>query len=101
MNNMTTREGNQRLVGDLNQVVRDAEELLKATASVGGEEVKEAQSRLVSALESARATCVRMKDKTVAAAKATDHAIREHPYQSIAIGLGAGFLIGKLLGRRH
>ncbi|MBL9200173.1 MAG: DUF883 family protein, partial [Opitutaceae bacterium] len=33
-------------------------------------------------------------------AKCTDSAIREHPYQALAIALGAGLLVGVLLGRR-
>ena len=97
---MTTYEANQRLTSDLNLVLRDAEELLKATAGTGGENVKAAHSKLASALESAKATCERVKEKTVAAAKATDHVIREHPYQSIGVALGAGLLIGVLVGRR-
>jgi ElaB/YqjD/DUF883 family membrane-anchored ribosome-binding protein len=98
---MTTYEANQRLTSDLNLVLRDAEELLKATAGAGGENVKEAHSRLATALESAKATCERLQDKTVAAAKATDHVIREHPYESIGLALGVGLLIGVLVGRRH
>jgi len=97
---MTTYEANQKLTGDLNMVLRDAEELLKATADAGGEQVKEARGRLAAALESAKVTCTRLKEKTVAAAKATDHVIREHPYQSIGVALGAGLLIGVLVGRR-
>ncbi len=98
---MTTYEANQKLTSDLNQVLRDAEELLKATAGSAGENVKEAHSRLASALESAKATCERVKEKTVEAAKATDHVIREHPYQSIGVALGVGVLIGVLVGRRN
>ncbi len=98
---MTTYEANQKLTSDLNQVLRDAEELLKATAGSAGENVKEAHSRLASALESAKATCERVKETTVEAAKATDHVIREHPYQSIGVALGVGVLIGVLVGRRN
>jgi len=98
---MTASEANQRLTSDLNQVLRDAENLLKATAGTGGEEVKAAHSRLTAALESAKATCERLKEKTVEAAKATDHVIREHPYESIGIALSVGLLIGVLVGRRN
>jgi ElaB/YqjD/DUF883 family membrane-anchored ribosome-binding protein len=97
---MTPHEANQRLAGDLKLVMRDAEELLKATAGDAGENAKEVRSRLATALESARATCERLRAKTVDAAKATDHTIREHPYESIGIALGVGLLIGVLVGRR-
>jgi len=97
---MTPQEANQRLSSDLKLVMRDAEELLKATAGEAGEKVKEVRSRLAAALESARATCEHLQDQTIAAAKATDHVIREHPYESIGIAFGTGLLIGVLVGRR-
>ena len=98
---MTTYEANQKLSSDLNMVLRDAEELLRATAGTGGEYVKAAHGRLALALESAKATCERVKEKTVAAAKATDHVIREHPYESIGAAVGVGLLVGVLIGRRN
>lgn len=97
---MTTHEANQRLAGDLKVVMRDAEDLLKATASQAGEKVSEVRSRLTSALESAKATCHNLQDKTVEAAKATDKVIREHPYESIGVAFGVGLLIGVLVMRR-
>jgi ElaB/YqjD/DUF883 family membrane-anchored ribosome-binding protein len=97
---MTAQEANQRLSGDLKLVMRDAEELLKATAGEAGERVKEVRGRLTTALESAKATCERLQDKTVQAAKATDNVIREHPYESIGIAFGVGLLVGVLVGRR-
>jgi ElaB/YqjD/DUF883 family membrane-anchored ribosome-binding protein len=100
-NYMTSYEANQKLTSDINLVLRDAEELLKATADAGSESMKEVRSRLALALESAKAACDRLKDKTVKAAKATDHVIREHPYQSIGVAFGVALLIGVLVGRRR
>jgi len=97
---MTTQEANQRLASDLKLVMRDAEDLLKATAGQAGEKVSEVRTRLASALESAKATCERLQDKTVEAAKATDRVIREHPYESIGAAFGVGLLIGVLVTRR-
>lgn len=98
---MTTHKANQRLTSDINLVLRDAEELLKATADGNRENLTEVRRRLASALESAKATYGRLKEKTVKAAHTTDHAIREHPYQSIGIACGVGLLIGILVGRRR
>ena len=39
------------------------------------------------------------KKRVVAGAKCTDEAIRENPYQSLAIAAGVGLLVGVLLGR--
>lgn len=85
---------------DLNALVRDAEELMKATTGQTGEKISEMRSRLEAALESAKATCHRVEEKTVAAAKATDQTIREHPYEAIGIALGVGLLLGVLIARK-
>jgi ElaB/YqjD/DUF883 family membrane-anchored ribosome-binding protein len=97
---MTIEEANTRLVNDLKRVVVDAEDLLKATAGEAGEKVAEMRKRLASGLESAKATCHQLEEKTIAAAKAADSVIREHPYESIGIGFGLGLLIGVLVARR-
>jgi len=38
--------------------------------------------------------------KVVAGARATDETIRSHPYESLAIALGVGVLLGALIRRR-
>jgi len=40
------------------------------------------------------------RKKVVAGAKYTDHAIRENPYQAVAVALGVGVLVGVVIGRR-
>jgi ElaB/YqjD/DUF883 family membrane-anchored ribosome-binding protein len=90
----------EKVKEDLRVLVHDAEGLLKATAGDLSEKAKEARTRLAAALEKAKATCVRMEEKTVAAAKATDKVIRAHPYESIGIAFGVGLLIGVLVGRK-
>ena len=97
---MTTQEANQRLAGDLKNVMRDAEDLLKATAGQASEKVAEVRTRLSGALDSAKVTCQHLGDKTVEAAKATDKVIRDHPYESIGAAFGIGLLIGVLVARR-
>ncbi len=97
---MTTEQANEKLVSDLKSVSTDAEELLKATAGQAGEKISEARKRLGAALQAAKATCQRLEEKTVAAAKATDQCIREHPYESIGVAFGVGVLIGFLLRRK-
>ena len=97
---MTTEQANERLVRDLKALVRDAEELMKATAGQAGEKVTEMRTRLAAALESAKTTCHRLEEKTLAAAKATDRTIREHPYESVGIAFGVGLLVGVLVARK-
>jgi len=72
-----------------------------ATADVAGEKVAEARKRLASALENAREIASRVHDKAVESAKAVDEAVRENPYQALALGIGVGGLIGFLLAHRR
>ena len=89
-----------RLVSDLRTVTRDAEELLKTVSGERGNGSNEMRARLSSAIESAKATYHRLEDKAVAGAKATDKAIRAHPYESLGVAFGMGLLVGVLVGRK-
>ena len=62
----------------------------------------ELRAKLDSAIEKAKAMCERLQEQTLAAAKASDKAVREHPYESIGIAFTLGLLIGVLSmrGRR-
>jgi ElaB/YqjD/DUF883 family membrane-anchored ribosome-binding protein len=68
----------------------------------GESEQSELRAKLEAATEKAKVLCQTLQDKTAAAAKATDEAVREHPYQAIGIAFGVGVLIGVLAawGRR-
>lgn len=74
---MTAYEANQKPAGDLNLVLRNAEDLLQATAGAGSENMKEVRCRLALAVASAKAAYDRLKEMTVKSAEATDHVIRE------------------------
>ena len=81
-------------------LAQDARDLMAATADVAGEKVGEARNRLAAALERGKEIHSQVRDKSVQGAKATDEAVREHPYQAIAIGFGIGALLGYLIARR-
>jgi ElaB/YqjD/DUF883 family membrane-anchored ribosome-binding protein len=85
---------------DMGSLAEDARALMAATADVAGAKVAEARNRLAGALESAKAMAARARDKAVQGAKAADEAVREHPYQAIAIGVGVGAIVGFLVARR-
>jgi ElaB/YqjD/DUF883 family membrane-anchored ribosome-binding protein len=93
----TSENPRERVREDLRVLVRDAEDLLKATAGDVSEKAKEARARLTEALARAKTSCA---EKSVAAAKATDKMIREHPYESIGVAFGVGLLVGLLLSRK-
>lgn len=97
---MTNEANIEKLMSDLKVVTRDAEAILQATAGQAGEKMSELRARLSSALETAKATCSKLQERTVAGAKVADRTIREHPYETIGAAFGIGLLIGVLVGRR-
>ena len=82
-------------------LAEDARAFPTATADVRGEKVEEARRRLATALERGREICGRVREKVVEGAKATDKAVRKHPYQAIGIVLSVGALLGYLVGARR
>ncbi len=50
-------------------------------------------------VDKAKEVCDRLQTQTTAAAKATNKAIHEHPYQTVGIAFGVGLLIGLLITR--
>jgi len=86
---------------DTQHLVEDAQALLVATAHVAEDKVMEARKRLAACIEKGKETWQTVQQKTMAGARATDQAIREHPYQSVGVAMGIGALVGYLLGRRN
>ena len=82
-----------KLMHELKNVVGDAEDLLKATASQSGEHIARIRAR---AEESVRAARARMRDS----AEMLDDQVRDHPWSAVGIAAGAGLLLGILLGRK-
>jgi ElaB/YqjD/DUF883 family membrane-anchored ribosome-binding protein len=90
----------QATSSDMGTLAEDARALMAATADVAGEKVSEARKRLAAALESGKKIFGRVKDKAVEGAKATDEAVREHPYQALVVAFGVGAIAGYLISRR-
>ena len=90
----------EQLVNDLKTVARDAEDLIKLTADEVSDKVREARTRLATAVQSARENCQQWEDKAVAGMKATDKTIRAHPYETVGVAFGFGLLFGLLLARK-
>ena len=90
-----------RVVHDLKLLVRDAEELVEATAHDVSDRAKEARAQLRRALASARESCEGLQEKAAAGVRAADTVIRDHPYQSLGVALGIGVLLGVLAASRR
>ncbi|MFZ2541167.1 MAG: DUF883 family protein [Gallionella sp.] len=92
-----------KLVQDLRVVVTDAEELLRATASVAGEKVSAVRERIQDSLAAAKVRLVAAEEavvvKTKEAARATDEYVHENPWKAVGIGAGVGLIVGMLISR--
>jgi ElaB/YqjD/DUF883 family membrane-anchored ribosome-binding protein len=93
-----------RLADDFRTVVSDAEQLLRHAASEAGEGYNDARQRLEASLASAREELAALEQSVSASARragrATEGYVRDHPWESIAVGAGIGVLVGLLIGRR-
>jgi ElaB/YqjD/DUF883 family membrane-anchored ribosome-binding protein len=84
---------------DMERLAYDAGVLLEATADVAGEKVGAARKRLSGVLERGKGIYGLVREKACEGTKAADVAVHENLYQSIAVGIGAGVLLGYLLAR--
>ena len=87
------RIATDKLVQDMQAVVIDAEDLLKATAGQAGERVEKLRARATESLRVAR--------EQLATAGGQVHArVKENPWAAAGIAAGVGLLLGLLIGRR-
>jgi len=91
----------QAIENDLEQLTHDTATLLAATADMAGEQIGDARRRLASMLGRGRELCDRVRDKAFQSTKAADCAMHRNLYQSIAIGVGTGVVLGFLLATRN
>jgi ElaB/YqjD/DUF883 family membrane-anchored ribosome-binding protein len=100
-NNKNTAPTPQDLIDDLHTLVAEAEKMVGDSVSEhSAEAVTALRARYEAAQERLGVMYEGAKERVVAGAKCTDTAIRENPYQSLAIAAGVGLLVGVLLGRR-
>jgi ElaB/YqjD/DUF883 family membrane-anchored ribosome-binding protein len=92
-----------KILADLRMLATDTEELLRATAGRTGQQLGAARARADASLAAAKARVGNLGrvavDRTRAAGRATDGYVHANPWQVIAIGAAAGFVIGALLAR--
>ena len=90
-----------KLVGDLKNLVTDAEELLKATASQAGEKVAEARQKIEQSLiegKNALADAEKtLRQKSKEAADLADDYVRDNPWSAVGIAAGVGLVLGLLI----
>lgn len=100
-NNKDTVHTPKELLTELQSLVAEAETMMADSLTEHSTEaLSNLRARFGAAQERMGEFYDGAKKKVVAGAKYTDTAIRENPYQSLAVALGVGVLVGVLIGRR-
>jgi ElaB/YqjD/DUF883 family membrane-anchored ribosome-binding protein len=100
-NNKETVHTPKELLAELKTLVAEAETMMADSLTEHtSDAIGALRDRFTAAQERFSDMYDTTKKKVVAGAKATDETIRENPYQSIAVALGVGVVLGVLLGRR-
>lgn len=94
----------EQLVTDMKSAIADAEDMLQATADQTGDKVASLRARIQERLKGARLRLGEaegaLREKTRAAARATDTYVHESPWTAVGIAAGVGLLVGLIIGRR-
>jgi ElaB/YqjD/DUF883 family membrane-anchored ribosome-binding protein len=89
---------------DIQNVVSDAQDLLKTVQSEGQDRLADVRTKVQSQLEAARQTLTELQTTVQAGAKqamdTTDAYVRTNPWRAVGISAGVGALIGFLIARR-
>jgi len=101
MNNIqnTATHTPKELLAELQALVSEAETMIAGSFTEHSDEaICNFRERFSAAQERFNDIYEGTKKKVVAGAKYTDKTIRENPYQSLAVALGVGALLGGLVG---
>jgi ElaB/YqjD/DUF883 family membrane-anchored ribosome-binding protein len=94
----------EQVLADLTALARDLDALLKATAGDLSDKTSKARSRAAAALKRVKSVCSELQARAVTSAKTAarkaDSVIRAHPFQSLGVAFGLGWLIGVLVNRK-
>lgn len=98
----STAETPEQLIEHISRLMAEAEAMITGpvTEQAGGK-LADIKARLETAREKLTDVYGRARQGVVDGAKYTDEAIRTHPYQSLAVALGVGVLIGALIRRSN
>jgi ElaB/YqjD/DUF883 family membrane-anchored ribosome-binding protein len=93
-----------KLISDLNAVIREAEGLLKATAANTGETIQAARRRAEETVRQAKDRLAGVEEEALKRARAladdADIYVREKPWQAVAVATAVGLVLGLMISRR-
>lgn len=82
-------------------IKRDMAGLAERLSEVGGEAVEDVQESASEYYDQAKETAENAWEKTKEVGRKSKKYVEDHPWQSVAVGVAAGLLVGMLLGRKH
>lgn len=101
---MQSRAQNNPVGRDVQNVVSEAQELLKTVKDEGSTRIDEVKSRVTGQYETARAKLDEINTTVHEGAKVamttTDEYVRSNPWRAVGIAAAAGAIIGFLASRR-
>jgi ElaB/YqjD/DUF883 family membrane-anchored ribosome-binding protein len=101
---MAERISADQLIDDLTAVIRDAENLLRATAAHTGDRVEEIRARAEESVRQAKERLAGIEDEALQHARVlageAEEYVRGNPWQAIGIAAGIGLVLGVLMSRR-
>lgn len=101
---MQSRAQANSLGRDVQNVVSEAQELLKTVKDEGASQIENARSRVHAQYDAAREKLGEIQTQVTEGAKhaatTTDEYVHANPWQAIGIAAAAGALVGFLLARR-
>jgi len=101
---MTEQVTTEKLLQDLQTVVRDAEALLKATAGQAGEKLQEARTKTEESLRQAKSRIEGLEQAALRSGKevvsTAEEYVRQNPWHALGVAAGVGLVLGVLLSRK-
>ncbi len=89
---------------DVQILIKDAQELFQAATLLTGEKADELRNRGMQMLDVAKEKAQKAQTAAVQTGKeiamTTDDYVKENPWQAIGVAVGAGLLLGLLIGRK-
>jgi ElaB/YqjD/DUF883 family membrane-anchored ribosome-binding protein len=89
---------------DVKTLVRDAQSLLTAAATLTGEKAEELRGRGMEMLDAAMGKASQVQGQAMVKGKEMAHTadvyVKDNPWRTIAAAAGVGLLVGVILGRK-
>ncbi len=103
MRSSTSSQSNP-VARDIQNVVSDAQDLLKTVQDQGADKIGEMRAKVQTQIDTARQSLSELQqsvqDSAKVAMNTTDEYVRSNPWRAVGISAGIGALIGFLIARR-